>query len=436
MPRRSLLKGMGLGALSLPAGVALASCSDPAGSGTAGGAPAGDAKVVLASVPTTTNEYFTLWQAGGSEAAEALGLTYRMQSYNGSSATQIEQLRSASTAGVGQVVTFPINNDAVRQMGQSLSGQDIKLVTAFAATAWMVPAETIYGNDYVTLFTPREVLGQKAMSEAVFEAIGGSGNVLYLQGAPTNRTSLLRESGFDQAVAAYPGIKVLDRQNGNENGQDTRPVVQAWMSKYDNIDAIISHNSSSALGAVSVLEEAGNTHIKVGGTDEIAVMLDKLISGPNVVACQSIFGIWLGGYGVVRNYDAMNGVPHDPVEEMIFQDSLVIDTPDAAKEYKRITNQGSTGFDWKAMSRHLNPDAWDSQVAIAPIDPVPFFEQDLKAPKPADYSFPDALQKSLDAGKVQSIGAEYQQHVRKNPYAAAIKLTSTGKTVFGISYDA
>lgn len=434
--RRQFLQGLGLGALALGAGGSLVGCSEPLGSGDgAAGTSAAGGGVALASVPTLTNECFTMWKAGGTEAAQALGLTYRMQSYDGSAAAQIDQLRSAKAAGASQVVTFPINNDAVRQMGEILAGQDIPLATSFAATPWMVPSEPGYQDKYSTLFTPREVLGQKALSEAVFKAIGGKGNVVYIQGAPTNRTSNAREKGFDMAVANFPGINVLAKQDGKETGQDTRPVVQTMLSRFNNIDAIICHNSSEALGAVSVLEEKGNEHIKVGGTDEQIAILDKLIQGPNVVAVQSIFGTWLGGYMIVRNYDLANGVELDPVERMIFQDSLIIDTKEAAQEYKKIATSPTTGFDWKKMSRHLSPDDWDTQVALAPVDPVKFFTEDLSTPQPSGFTFPDALKASLDAGGVKKFTDLYAEHTKKNPYAAAIALTTTGATVFGTKFS-
>ncbi|UKA77601.1 sugar ABC transporter substrate-binding protein [Arthrobacter sp. FW306-07-I] len=435
--RRQLLKGLGVGALALGFGGALAGCSEPLGAASGASASAGGGAgggVALASVPSLTNEYFTLWNIGGTEAAKALGLTFRMQSYEGSASAQIDQLRSAKAAGASQVITFPINNDAVRQMGSILADQNIPMDTSFTATPWMVPSEPDFKDLYTTLFTPREVLGQKTLSEAVFKAIGGKGNVVYIQGSPTDRTSMVREKGFDMAVAGFPGITVLAKQDGKENGQDTRPVVQTMLSRFDNIDAIICHNSSSALGAVSVLEEKGNDHIKVGGTDEQAAILDKLIQGPNVVAVQSIFGTWLGGYMIVRNYDLANGVKMDPVEHMIFQDALVIDTKEAAKEYKKIATSPTTGFDWKKMSRHLNPDDWDTQVALAPVDPVKFFTEDLNTPQPAGFKFPDALQTSLDAGGIKKFTDLYAQHAKKNPYASAIALTTTGTTVFGMKF--
>jgi ribose transport system substrate-binding protein len=418
-------------ALAIP--LALAGCSAPLTAASDGSSGSLDEKTtVLANVASLTNEYFQLWDRGGSEAAPVFNAEWRMQSYDGSSPTQINQMRSAGSAGVDQVITFPINNDAVREMGSILQGSGIQWGSSFAATAWMVPSEEGFGGDYTTLNMPMETAGTKAVTESVFESIGGSGNVIYLSGAPGNRTSILREAGFDQAVANYPGIKVLEKPSGGEIGPASREVMQAMLSKYDNIDAVIAHNSASALGAVSVLEEAGNTDIKVGGTDETKQMLDKLINGQNVVAVQSIFGTWLAGYLVARNYDVQQGVEFDPLEKMMFQDSVVIDTKEAAAEYLKIENAEVTGFDWAKMSRAMHPDDWETQVGATPIDPTPFFEVDLDTPRPDGYEYPAELQESLDAGNLKKLTAEYAGRVGKNPYASAIRLTTTGQTVMGI----
>lgn len=412
--------------------LALAGCSAPLSDAGAGSPTGGAAahSTILGSVPVLTNEYFQMWDRGGSEAAPAFNADWRMQSYNGDAATQIDQMRSASSAGISQVITFPVTNDAVGPIGEILGQSKIPWATSFAVTAWSTPSEKKFAGFYATLNMPREVAGTKALSEAVFKNIGGKGNVIYLAGPLGDRTSVFRHAGFTAAAAEFPGIKVLEEPIGGGDGAKSREVMQAMLSKYNNIDAVITHNSTSALGAVSVLEEAGNTHVKVGGTDETQLMLNKLIAGPNVVAVQSIFGTWLAGYLVARNYDALHGVKLDPLEHMMFQDSVVLDTKEAAKAYLGVETATKTGFNWAKMSRALHPQDWETQIGVTPVDPTPFFE-DLKTPRPAGFTYPADLQASLDAGNLDKLAKVYAAHVGSNPYAKAISLTSTGKTVMG-----
>ena len=58
--------------------------------------------------------------------------------------------------------------------------------------------------------------------------------------------------------------------------------------------------------------------------------------GPNAAASAAIHGSWLGGYAVISAFDALNGLKLDPVERMIYQDVLTIDTPESAKAYQEM----------------------------------------------------------------------------------------------------
>lgn len=115
----------------------------------------------------------------------------------------------------------------------------------------------------------------------------------------------------------------------------------------------------------------------------------------------------------------------------MFQDSVVIDTPEAAEEYLRIETAAETGFDWALMSRAMHPDDWQTQVAVTPMDPTQYFEVALDTPRPDGFEYPEDLQASIDAGNLETLAAEYADHVGTNPYASAIELTTTGTTVMG-----
>jgi ribose transport system substrate-binding protein len=428
--KRDLLKAMGAGSLAALGAPAFSAFAQPATGGGNGN------RGVIASVPSYTNQYFTLWRLGGREAAEALGLSYVMDSYEGSAPEQVSQLQSAKSAGAAQVVSFLIDSGALPQVAQDLDQQDIYLSVAFSVDPWVVPSDPRFGGHFVTSFLPQEVLGQKALSKAVFDAIGGKGNVIYLQGSPTDTTTFMRTLGFKQALAEAPGIKMLGTQFTGETQVSTQPVIEAFLTNFSNIDAVICHNSSMALAVNASLRARGLDHIKVGSTDEEVPILDAMIEGPNQVAVRSIFGSWLGGYAIVRNFDVGQGVKLNPVEHMMYQDAVILDTKEAAQQYKTIGfESATTGFDWKKMSRALNPDNWDTQVGMVPMVPEDIFTNGLGKPMPSSFSYPPDLKQALDAGDVQKYAGIYRSHVVNNPFAPAIRATKTGKTVFGVSYS-
>ena len=430
LSKRQLLRALGAGSMA-----ALGAPMIARGQGAKGAGGNGNTGVI-ASVPSYTNQYFTLWRLGGREAASALGLSYVMDSYEGSAPEQVSQLQSAKSAGASQVVTFLIDNGALPQVAQDLHRQDVYLSTAFSIDPWVVPSDPRFGGHFVTSFLPEEVLGQKAMTKAVFDAIGNKGNVIYLQGAPTDTTTYMRTLGFRQALAETPGIKLLGMQFTGETQVSTVPVIESFLTNFNNIDAVICHDSSMALAVLAALKTRGLDHVKVGSTDEEVAILDAMIEGPNQVAVRSIFGAWLGGYAIVRNFDAGHGIPMNPVERMMYQDSVVLDTKEAAQQYKQIGfQQATTGFDWRKMSRVLNPDGWDTQVAMTPMQPDFIFEKEIDRPMPSGFAYPPDLKQALDGGDIQKYAGIYRNHVKSNPLAPAIRATKTGKTVMGIGYS-
>jgi ribose transport system substrate-binding protein len=435
--RRGLLRGVGLGALGIAAGGVLAAC----GSSTTSAKSSSTAKPptskgqVLASVPSYDNAYFTMWRRGGREAAEALGINYIMQSYEGSPVEQDDQLVAAKAAGATQVVAFPIDNGATPKLGKTLAKEHIYLCTAFDPDPWVVPSDPEFDGYYTSTFLATEVEGQKQLSLAVFKKIGNKGNVIYIKGSPTDLTSILRERGFDLAVKETPGIKVLAKKYGYEAEAKTAPVIAALLSKFPNVDAVVCHNSSEALAVDAALSARGMTHVKVGSTDEEVAILDQLIHGPTQVAVRAIFGIWTGGYMVVRNFDAAHGVKLNPVERMIDQDSVVLDTKESGKLFKEIGFERSTsGYDWKGMSRALNPKTWDPQNGMKPLDPTTLFKVDLGKPEPAGFHYPSALAKALSAGDIAKYEHLYLDRVKSSSFAPAIAKTTTGRTVLGLKY--
>jgi hypothetical protein len=91
-------------------------------------------------------------------------------------------------------------------------------------------------------------------------------------------------------------------------------------------------------------------------------------------------------------------------------------------------------FDWKAMSRVLNPDTWNAQNGILPINPNKFFWEDVVPDtQPAGWKLPEAYQKSIDAGNLEKYSQLYKQHFKGGPIAEVVTLTSSKKTVLGFT---
>jgi ribose transport system substrate-binding protein len=98
----------------------------------------------------------------------------------------------------------------------------------------------------------------------LFDALGGKGKIVVIEGTPAAPTNRERVRGYKRAVAEAPGIEVLGSGNGNYQQPDAKRVMQKFLAAYPQIDAVLSANDGMALGALEALKEAGRTSVVIG----------------------------------------------------------------------------------------------------------------------------------------------------------------------------
>ena len=185
---------------------------------------------------------------------------------------------------------------------------DVFYVNLFNKDASIVPTDY---SKWVVFMTHDDVSNAYMAAKALFDSIGGKGNVLELYGVQGNDASAKRTEGLKRALAEYPGITLLDTQVGNFSGPDAQRVTENWLTKYQaantKIDAIFSAGDTMALGAIEALKQKGLAgQVKVCGIDGISAALDAVKEG--TLVCTVYYdGYLTGGYGVAYAYAAKTG---------------------------------------------------------------------------------------------------------------------------------
>lgn len=85
--------------------------------------------------------------------------------------------------------------------------------------------------------------------------LNGKGKVAILNGIPVVPI-LERVKGFQAAMKEYPGIKIVDNQNGEQERSKAMAVTENMMQTTPDLNAIFSVNDTGALGAVAAIESA------------------------------------------------------------------------------------------------------------------------------------------------------------------------------------
>jgi ribose transport system substrate-binding protein len=109
------------------------------------------------------------------------------------------------------------------------------------------------------------------------EDLGGEGKVAILDGIPVVPI-LERVAGFKDAVAEYPGIEIVDVQNGKQDRSVAMDVTENMLQANPDLDAIFSVNDGGALGTLAAIEASGKD-IWIYSVDGHPEVVDAILAG-------------------------------------------------------------------------------------------------------------------------------------------------------------
>jgi len=103
------------------------------------------------------------------------------------------------------------------------------------------------------------------------------GEVALMPHVPGAATTIMREEGFKQGLAKYPGLKLVSVQYSNSDVATAMSVMENMLSAHPNLAGIFPTTEAGVLGAVQALKARGKIgQVKVVGfdaaDDEIAAL--------------------------------------------------------------------------------------------------------------------------------------------------------------------
>ena len=394
------------------------------GSGGSGGS--GGSRTSMGSIANRQNSYWLSWEKGYLEACEAFGYEPNVQTNNGEVQTQQQQFDTAVSNNADFIVGQTYTNAAAITLAETLVEGEIPGVLAVTIADWFVPQDA--GDEYVTFFTPHFVNHAYSGAKMLFEAMGGSGTFVHIEGNRGTAPNIGRNKGVDLALEEYPDIEMAGaRQPGNWIRSDSRQVMNDKVSQFgDEIDGFFGQNDAVALGGLTILEE-NDINVPVVGIDASEPGLAAIDEG-RMAGTVSGMGPWQAGWSVAKCHDYINGHTLSDAEKMMsFNAPVCVKNPDEwtdvvdllpvvdAADYNDAIFSGETPYDWTKMSVvEAGEDAWDPQIDIQPMDLADMQEVlDWKeADRPDGYSLPDVY---TDDGAQEEVAQLYQDQFQTNP---------------------
>jgi ribose transport system substrate-binding protein len=187
----------------------------------------------------------------------------------GEQANQLQDLVTANK--INALVVFPFESAAltkpvaqVKAKGVYVTVVDRGLTDTSAQDAYVAGDNTAFG---------------KIPAEYLAKALGGKGNIVALRGIATTLDNE-RMDAFNSVMKNHPDIKLLDAKYGNWNRDDAFKVMQDFLTRFKQIDAVWAADDDMAVGVLKAIDQAKRTDIKIvfGGAGAKG-MVKTLIDG-------------------------------------------------------------------------------------------------------------------------------------------------------------
>ncbi|KRF42164.1 substrate-binding domain-containing protein [Paenibacillus sp. Soil787] len=109
-----------------------------------------------------------------------------------------------------------------------------------------------------TVITSDNFIAGKLAGEYIVKRLNGKGNVAVIDG-PSVSAVTDRIAGFEEAIKAAPGIRVVAKQNGYGNRETSITTMETILqaNRKGKIDAVFATNDPSGVGAKIASEQAG-----------------------------------------------------------------------------------------------------------------------------------------------------------------------------------
>jgi len=153
----------------------------------------------------------------------------------------------------------------------------------------VVQMDTIIAKDdpgIVTFLEPDNVAMAEQVTETVFKAVGGQGNVIMTQGALGHSGARKRAEGFRRTLARYPNITLLAQDTAEWDVNKAAKLWEDYLVKYPKIDGAFFHSDDMALAASRVIRNAGR-QVQMGSVDAMPEAIEAVKDGRLLVSARN-----------------------------------------------------------------------------------------------------------------------------------------------------
>jgi len=157
-----------------------------------------------------------------------------------------------------------------------ISPNEAKPLTAVARKAYesripvIVIDRAVEGDTYtVFIGADNRLIGREA-GKLIGDILGGKGDIVEIKGLPGSPPARDRSEGMREAIAAFPGIRIVHDPVANWLREEAMTQMEIALAAHDRIDLVYAHNDPMAIGAYLAAKAKGrDREMKFIGIDAL-----------------------------------------------------------------------------------------------------------------------------------------------------------------------
>ena len=245
----------------------------------ASAAYAQDTKVIGVSIPAATHGWAGGMNYHAQETVKRLEEVYPQLDFvlatasdAGKQVNDIEDM--VATRDISALVVLPFESDPLTPPVQAVADSG----------AWVTVVDrglSVEGIEDLYVAGDNEGFG-RVSGEYMASKMPDGGKIVVLRGIPTTIDNM-RVEGFEGAIEGS-GIEIIGMEHGNWNRDDSCNVMQDFLSKYDQIDAVWASDDDMAVGVLAAIDAAGRDDVQfVLGGAGMKEMVKRVMDGDNMI---------------------------------------------------------------------------------------------------------------------------------------------------------
>lgn len=234
-------------------------------------------------ISTLNNPFFVTLKDGAAAKAKELGYDLIVLDSQNDPAKELANVEDVLNQNIKVLLINPTDSDAVKAAVMEANKKNVPVVTLDRAAN---------GGVVVTHIASDNVAGGKMAGELIVKTLGGKGDVVELEGIPGTSAARDRGQGFEEAIKAAPGIKLVAKQTANFDRAQGLNVMENILQAQPKIDAVFAQNDEMALGAIKAIQATTRKMIVVGfdATDDAQAAVKEGSMFATVAQQPSIIG--------------------------------------------------------------------------------------------------------------------------------------------------